>query len=116
MPFFQEFGLGGRTLRGYPGRQFVDNVTVFGSAELRYTFAKSKEFFGGTEFMVLAFVDRGRVAPSKREFTTEDWHDAAGAGVGMLIRENALLEFAAGYSRYENYFELSFGHTFALRD
>ncbi len=116
LPFFQEPGLGGRTLRGYPARQFVDNVTVFGSVELRYTFAKSVEVFGGTDFMAVAFVDRGRVAPSKQELTTEDWHDAAGGGLGMLINENALLEFAVGYSRYESYFELSFGHTFKLRD
>ncbi len=114
MPFFHERGLGGRTLRGYPSNQFVDRVLVTSSVELRYTFARVA-MLGGTDFIGEVFFDQGRVAPTRREISNRDWHRAAGVGIGAVAGGNAMLEFSVGRSRFETYFELSFGHSFILQ-
>lgn len=113
VPFFEEKGLGGKLLRGYPANQFVDRVAVLGGAELRYNFIRSS-VFGGTDYMMLLFLDQGRVAPERRQLTLREWHRSAGLGFDMLVKKNTMLEFVIGFSRYEKYFELTTEHTFNL--
>ncbi|HTV18135.1 MAG TPA: DUF5982 domain-containing protein [Polyangiaceae bacterium] len=55
-------GLGGlRTLRGYKQDRFVGPVMTLGNAELRWTFARSEPFGQRFAWMVVPFVDAGRV-------------------------------------------------------
>lgn len=115
IPFFEERGLGGSALRGYPGNQFVDRVQMAGSIELRFT-AFPSERPDGISIGFLVFVDSGRVAPTWRQIDHDGWHNAAGGGVNVIIGNRFVVELAGGASRYERFITLSVGHTFALRD
>lgn len=112
VPFFEEIGLGGRRLRGYPAQTFIDRVVASGSLELRWTAAHASG--PGMDVILLGFVDEGRVARTGREVTVRDWHVAKGAGVGFLFDRNSLIEVVYGRSLYESYAELAIGHTFSL--
>ncbi|MCR9145147.1 MAG: BamA/TamA family outer membrane protein [bacterium] len=115
IPFFEDRGLGGSRLRGYAGNQFVDRVTVGGGVELRFTaFPSAKP--GGIAVGFLVFGDAGRVGATPREIDSRGWHHAAGGGVDVIIAERFAVEFVAGASRFEQFFTLTIGHTFALRD
>ncbi|MEQ9364490.1 MAG: hypothetical protein RIF32_09615, partial [Leptospirales bacterium] len=77
VPFFEERGLGGVLLRGYPGNQFVDRVQVGGGLELRFTAFPAKQA-GGVSVGFLIFGDTGRVGGTPREIDSRGWHNAAG--------------------------------------
>lgn len=114
VPFFQEMGLGGKTLRGVQGNYWIDRTLVFGSMELRHTFARLKEGPGELELAWSAFLDGGRVAPSPDTLDTRGWHGAAGIGLSLISGKNATLELVYGRSVHGEFFELNVGHSFDL--
>lgn len=115
IPFFEEQGLGGVLLRGYPGNQFVDRVMLGGSLELRFTaFPASSP--DGVSFGFLAFADSGRVAPTWHDIDHEGWHHAIGGGFDVIIGNQFAIELVMGQSRFQEFFILSVGHTLDLQD
>ena len=118
LPFFEDKGLGGVRLRGYPTNQFVDRVQVAGSLELRWTFwpAADPTGPGGLSFGMLAFVDSGRVGPDWRSIDRNDWHHAAGLGFNVIVGNRVAIELVGGRSRFEQFISLSVGHSLNLRD
>ena len=112
VPFFYERGLGGHALRGVSGNRFVDRITAFWGAELRYTFTRLKFKKDSVGIYAMAFFDQGRTAHSKSDLGAKDFHEAAGVGIGTVAGENTVIEFVVGTSQFESYFELSVGHTF----
>ncbi len=113
IPFFEERGLGGRRLRGYPGNQFVDRVQAGGGVELRFTaFPASSP--DGISVGFLVFGDSGRVGSEWREVDTSGWHYAAGGGVNVIIANRFAIELIGGASRFQRFFTLTIGHTFNL--
>lgn len=114
IPFFQEKGLGGSLLRGYPANQFIDRVVVGGSLELRYTLLPAAKP-GGTSLGLVVFADSGRVAARPEEIDSYGWHRAAGAGLNIIFGDKFVIELLGGRSQYQRFFVLRVGHTFAIR-
>ena len=114
IPFFEEKGLGGTLLRGYPANQFTDRVQVAASLEVRYTAIPARRP-GGVAFGVVAFADTGRVAPTPRQIDSYGWHRAGGAGVNIIFGNRFAIELLGGASTYQRFFTLQIGHTFDFR-
>jgi outer membrane protein assembly factor BamA len=76
-------GLGGlRTLRGYKQDRFVGPVMTLANAELRWTFARSEPFGQRFAWMVVPFVDAGRVDDELADIELEGVH----ANLGLALR------------------------------
>lgn len=76
-------GLGGlRTLRGYKQDRFVGPVMTLANAELRWTFAHSEPFGQRFAWMVVPFVDAGRVDDRLGDIGLDDIH----ANLGLALR------------------------------
>lgn len=110
VPFYLAQGLGSRSLRGYPSRQFIDNAMLLGGTELQFKFARA----GDTDFLMFSFVEQGRVGAEWREMNNSGWHRAYGGGLGVFIGGNTLIEIAAGRSKHKDYYEVSIGHSSLL--
>lgn len=76
-------GLGGlRTLRGYKQDRFVGPVMTLANAELRWTFARSRPFGQRFAWMVVPFVDAGRVDDRVGDIEL----DGLRANLGLALR------------------------------
>ncbi|MCS7204204.1 MAG: BamA/TamA family outer membrane protein [Leptospiraceae bacterium] len=105
-------GLGGNSgIRGYPANQFVDRVMGVFNTELRWTAFRVRAL-GGIDFVILAYYDVGRVAPSFEEFAFKDFHRAAGGGIRIVWQMNTIINISYGRSRYEANGNFSFNHMF----
>lgn len=105
-------GMGGNSgIRGYPANQFVDRVMGVFNTELRFTSFRVSAL-GGIDFVILAYYDVGRVAPSYKEFAFKDFHRAAGGGLRLVWQRNTIINISYGRSQYESNGNFSFNHMF----
>ncbi len=100
-----------RGVRGYAANQFVDRVMGMVNTELRWTFTKTS-FLGGMDFVLLAYYDTGRVAPSWEEMTSDGMHNAVGGGIRMVWQKNTIVNISYGRSKYGANGNFSFNHMF----
>lgn len=105
-------GMGGNNgIRGYPANQFVDRVMGVFNTELRFTTFRVSAL-GGIDFVLLAYYDVGRVAPSYKEFAMKDFHRAFGGGIRLVWQRNTIINISYGRSQYEANGNFSFNHMF----
>lgn len=105
-------GMGGNNgIRGYPANQFVDKVMGVFNTELRLTTFRVQAL-GGIDFVLLAYYDVGRVAPSYSEFAMKDFHRAMGGGLRLVWQRNTIINISYGRSQYEANGNFSFNHMF----
>jgi outer membrane protein assembly factor BamA len=106
-------GLGGRlTLRGFVQNRFVGENAAFANAELRWSFAETMLWKQHLRFMLVPFVDTGRVFDSVGATTLEDWKVAGGAGFRLAWNLSTIVSFDFGRSSEATLFYMELGHQF----
>ncbi len=106
-------GLGGwSTLRGYYDNRFVGNVEMHGSLELRWTAFEVAALRQNLQFMLVPFVDAGRVFDRIAEFSANDWKASAGIGLRLIWNLATIISFDYGFSKESSLFYLQLGHQF----
>jgi hypothetical protein len=106
-------GLGGfATLRGFVNDRFVGDAAAYGAGELRWSFAE-KMFRGQhLRFMLVPFVDTGRVFDSVGDTTLKDWKFDGGIGFRLAWNLSTVVSFDYARSGEGNLFYMELGHQF----
>jgi len=115
LPFIDDnhAGLGGfRTLRGYDQNRFVGPVIVLTNYEVRYTFVKFHVLRQGFAFMVVPFLDMGRVFDNVQQTSLQGWKHSEGAGFRIAWNEATILFADYGVSAEGTGLYLNFNHIF----
>lgn len=103
LPFYLRRSLGGEEkLRGYPENRFLDHNLALAAIEWRYPIWKVVDGF--------VFFEEGRVFDTFTEdFTLDDWHYSAGAGLRIWRMDGLLFSSFFGISRegFRAYAQLS---------
>jgi len=74
-------GLGGHaTLRGFVADRFVGRATAYANGELRWNFGETMLWNQHLRFMLVPFIDTGRVFDSIGDTTLEHWKFDGGVG------------------------------------
>lgn len=94
---------GNQTLRGFRQDRFIDRSRTFVNAEFRFPIWRR---FGG-----IAGIDAGRVYPSLREFSFDDWKINPVLGLRYYMN-NFVVRADIGISNETTGFYLNFGHIF----
>ncbi len=102
-------GVGG--VRGFPSNQFIDKIITIANFELQHTVYKS-EILGSIDFQIFGFYDMGRVAASKQEWQTKDFHKAYGPGVRAVWQTNTVVTLFFGHSEFHSFTAFSLQRTF----
>jgi hypothetical protein len=115
MPFIDDnhAGLGGfRTLRGYRQNRFVGNVIGLTNYEVRWTFAHARVLKQGLAFMIVPFMDIGRVFDRVRDTTLSGWKRSQGAGFRVAWNEATVIMVDYGFSDEDSGLYVNFNHIF----
>lgn len=106
-------GLGGfATLRGFVTDRFVGDAAAVAGAELRWSFGEAMLWGQHLRFMVVPFVDGGRVFDSVGDTTLEDWKADAGAGFRLAWNLSTIVSFDYARSSEGGMFYMELGHQF----
>jgi hypothetical protein len=106
-------GLGGySTLRGYKQARFVGDAAAWVNAELRWSFAETTFKQQHLRFMLVPFVDAGRVFDSVGDTTFRDWKFGGGAGLRLAWNLSTVISFDFGSSSESRFFSMELGHQF----
>jgi outer membrane translocation and assembly module TamA len=104
-------GLGGySTLRGYKQARFVGDAAAWANAELRWSFAETSFKNQHLRFMVVPFVDAGRVFDSIGDTALAGWKIDGGAGLRLAWNLSTVISFDYGISRESSFFNMELGH------
>jgi Omp85 superfamily domain len=107
------YGLGGRpTLRGFVMNRFVGRNAAFVNGELRWSFGETMLWKQHLRFMLVPFVDTGRVFNSVGDTTLEDWKVDGGVGFRMAWNLSTIVSFDFGRSSEGSLFYMELGHQF----
>jgi hypothetical protein len=107
----QKTGLGGyRTLRGYQQDRFVADVKVLANVETRFNFYKTDTMGQTFDFMVVPFVDAGKVFDSVRD--TDLSRYTYGAGMRIAWNQATIIMVDYGQSVEDSGLYINFGHIF----
>jgi outer membrane protein assembly factor BamA len=107
------YGLGGRaTLRGFVTDRFVGNAAADANAELRWSFAETTFWKQHLRFMLVPFVDTGRVFDSVGDTTLDRWKFDAGIGFRLAWNLSTVVSFDFARSSEGNMFYMELGHQF----
>jgi outer membrane protein assembly factor BamA len=106
-------GLGGfTTLRGFVQNRFVGDVVAYANAELRWTMGETMFKEQHLRFMLVPFVDTGRVFDSVSDTTLEDWKFGGGLGFRLAWNVATIVSFDFGVSSEGSLFYMELGHQF----
>ena len=106
-------GLGGySTLRGYKQARFVGDAAAWGNLELRWSFAEATFKNQHLRFMLVPFVDAGRVFGSVADTTLNGWKVSGGAGFRLAWNLATVVSFDYGVSSESSFFSMELGHQF----
>lgn len=106
-------GLGGyATLRGFAQNRFVGTAAAYANSELRWTIGETTLFKQHLRFMLVPFVDTGRVFDSARDTTLQGWKFDGGAGFRLAWNIATVVSFDYGLSREGSLFYMELGHQF----
>lgn len=106
-------GLGGlRTLRGYKANRFVDLVASLANAEIRYTFAHANVLSQDFGFMVVPFLDTGKVFPAVGDASLRDWRVSEGLGFRLLWNQATIILVDYAVSTEDSGLYINFNHMF----
>ena len=106
-------GLGGHpTLRGFSTDRFVGDAAAYANAELRWSFAEKMLGKQHLRFMLVPFLDTGRVFDSVGDTTLKDWKLNAGAGFRLAWNLSTVVSFDYAKSGEGNLFYMELGHQF----
>jgi outer membrane protein assembly factor BamA len=106
-------GLGGcATLRGFVQNRFVGDATAVDNAELRWTIGESVFLKQHLRFMLVPFVDTGRVFDSVGDTTLTGWKVDGGGGFRLAWNIATVVSFDYGVSTEGSMFYMELGHQF----
>jgi hypothetical protein len=106
-------GLGGHaTLRGFVTDRFVGDAAAYGSGELRWSFAQKTLGRQHLRFMLVPFVDTGRVFDSVGDTTLKDWKFDGGIGLRLAWNLSTVVSFDYARSSEGSLFYMELGHQF----
>jgi hypothetical protein len=106
-------GLGGyTTLRGFAQNRFVGADAAFANAELRWSIGEATFLKQHLRFMVVPFVDTGRVFDSVGDTTFTGWKIDGGAGLRLDWELATVVSFDYGRSSEGSMFYMELGHQF----
>jgi outer membrane protein assembly factor BamA len=106
-------GLGGHpTLRGFVIDRFVGHAATYANGELRWSFAETRLWKQHLRFMLVPFVDTGRVFDSVGDTTLTRWKVDGGAGLRLAWNLSTIVSFDFARSSEGNMFYMVLGHQF----
>jgi hypothetical protein len=106
-------GLGGHpTLRGFSTDRFVGDAAAYANGELRWSFAEKMLGSQHLRFMLVPFVDTGRVFDSVGDTTLKDWKFDGGVGFRLAWNLSTVVSFDFARSGEGNLFYMELGHQF----
>ena len=106
-------GLGGlRTIRGYRQDRFVGKIAAFTNVEIRWTFADVTTHGQRLQFMVVPFLDMGRVFDDVRDTTLAGWKRGQGGALRMGWNQATIFSVDYGVSSEGSGLYVNFGHQF----
>ena len=90
----------------------MGNAAAWANAELRWSFAETTFKNQHLRFMLVPFVDAGRVFDAVGDTTLEDWKIGGGAGLRLAWNLSTVVSFDYGLSRESSFFNMELGHQF----
>jgi hypothetical protein len=106
-------GLGGfATMRGFVTDRFVGEAASFADGELRWSFGEATLWHQHLRFMLVPFIDTGRVFNSVKQTTLDDWKFDGGLGFRIAWNLSTIISFDYGHSSEGNLFYMEIGHQF----
>ena len=106
-------GLGGRTtMRGFKLNRFVGRALALANVELRWTFAEIRPLHQRFAFMVVPFLDIGRVFDSIEDFELARFRHSQGAGFRIAWNQATIINVDYGTSREGSALYINFNHPF----
>jgi hypothetical protein len=106
-------GLGGHaTLRGFVIDRFVGDAMAYANGELRWSFAEAILWKQHLRFMLVPFVDTGRVFDKIGDSTLEDWKFDGGIGFRLAWNLSTVVSFDYARSSEGTMFYMELGHQF----
>jgi hypothetical protein len=106
-------GLGGHaTLRGFVTDRFVGEAMAVADCELRWSFAETMLWKQHLRFMLVPFVDTGRVFDSVGDTTLKDWKFDGGLGFRLAWNLSTIVSFDYARSGEGTMFYMEIGHQF----
>jgi len=106
-------GLGGfATLRGFSTDRFVADAAAYANGELRWSFADTVLWNQHLRFMLVPFVDTGRVFDSVDDTTFKNWKVDGGVGLRLAWNLSTVVSFDYARSGEGNLFYMELGHQF----
>jgi hemolysin activation/secretion protein len=106
-------GLGGHaTLRGFVADRFVGRAAAYANGELRWSFAEKMLWKQHLRFMLVPFVETGRVFDSVGDSTFKDWKLDGGVGLHLAWNLSTVISFDYARSGEGGMFYMELGHQF----
>jgi len=106
-------GLGGHaTMRGFVTHRFVGDAATYANGELRWSFAEKMLWGQHLRFMLVPFVDTGRVFDSIGDTTFKDWKFDGGIGFRLAWNLSTVVSFDYARSGEGSMFYMELGHQF----
>jgi outer membrane protein assembly factor BamA len=106
-------GLGGHaTLRGFVTDRFVGEAAALADVELRWAFAERTLWGQHLRFMLVPFVDTGRVFDSIGDTVLKDWKVDGGIGFRLAWNLSTVVSFDYARSGEGTMFYMELGHQF----
>jgi hypothetical protein len=106
-------GLGGyATLRGFAQNRFVGAAAAVANSELRWTIGETTLWKQHLRFMLVPFLDTGRVFDAARDTTLRDWKVDGGIGFRLAWNIATVVSFDYGASSEGSLFSMELGHQF----
>jgi hypothetical protein len=106
-------GLGGHaTLRGFVTDRFVGRAAAYANGELRWNFGETMLWNQHLRFMLVPFIDTGRVFDSIGDTTLENWKFDGGIGFRLAWNLSTIVSFDFGRSSEGSVFYMLLGHQF----
>jgi outer membrane protein assembly factor BamA len=106
-------GLGGHpSMRGFVSNRFVGEASAWADGELRWAFAETTLWKQHLRFMLVPFVDTGRVFDTVGDTTLKDWKVDAGIGFRLAWNLSTVVSFDYARSGEGSLFHMELGHQF----
>ena len=106
-------GLGGhRTLRGFRQDRFVGNVLTLANFELRWTFYRFTLLQQKLGFILVPFLDTGRVYDPGSRLSFADWRTGGGAALRISWNLATIVSVDYGVSAEDSGLYINFNHQF----
>lgn len=106
-------GIGGLdTLRGYKYDRFVGNVGAVTNFEIRWTLKHTELFSQNVAFIVVPFLDLGRVFNDIKQTSFKKWKVGQGLGLRAAINQATVVVFDYGFSSEDQGLYVNFNHSF----